>query len=460
MSSGPVITVEHLGKRYRIGRAVHRPKNLREALTRLPLAPFRYLTTHLRHLISDSRISHPASRIPLAAAELPSGAGNPESRIPESPDILWALKDISFEVQQGEVLGIIGRNGAGKSTLLKILSRITDPTEGRAVIHGRVNALLEVGTGFHQELTGRENIYMSAALHGMKRAEINRKFEEIVDFAGIEKFIDTPVKRYSSGMYTRLAFSVAAHLEPDVLIVDEVLAVGDVEFQRKCLGKMEDVAREGRTVLFVSHQMEAVSKMCSRCMLLKNGRIAATGLTGEIIERYVQEAESAEVEPLRTRKDRGGAGRLRFTDTWVENERGERVDWVTMGQSMKIIATYEVSPGERVRDMLVGFGLNTVRNVAITDLANLYSGDYFEGEAPRRGRVECFIPRLPLNRGVYTYNVIARTTGLEVEDYVIHAGRFNVEAGDFFGTGRIPDSQRLIMMEQKWKLSAEETMAS
>ena len=205
----------------------------------------------------------------------------------ESTDILWAIKDVSFDVKQGEVLGIIGHNGAGKSTLLKILCRITDPTKGRAIVRGRISSLLEVGTGFHQELTGRENVFLNGTILGMSRAEVKEKFDEIVAFSGVEKFIDTPVKRYSSGMTVRLAFSVAAHLEPEILIIDEVLAVGDAEFQKKCLNKMEDVGNEGRTVLFVSHNMPAVGRLCDRVILLKSGQIVEDGPTDEVIGKYL-----------------------------------------------------------------------------------------------------------------------------------------------------------------------------
>ncbi len=208
-------------------------------------------------------------------------------------DTIWALKDVSFEVKHGEVVGIIGRNGAGKTTLLKILSRITEPTEGRAEIHGRVGSLLEVGTGFHPELTGRENIYLNGAILGMKKAEIDRKFDEIVAFAEIEKFLDTPVKHYSSGMYVRLAFAVAAHLEPEILLVDEVLAVGDDAFQKKCLGKMGDVAREGRTVLFVSHNMGAINQLCPTCVWLDYGRIRSLGPTSPIVSSYLKAGDAS-----------------------------------------------------------------------------------------------------------------------------------------------------------------------
>ncbi|HEX8272970.1 MAG TPA: polysaccharide ABC transporter ATP-binding protein [Longimicrobiaceae bacterium] len=247
------VRVEGLGKRFRIARA-RRPTMLREAL----VEGFR-----------------------AAGGRLAGRGGEPAS------ETFWALRDVSFEVPRGEAVGIIGGNGAGKSTLLKILSRITEPTVGDAWIHGRVGSLLEVGTGFHAELTGRENTYLNGAILGMRRAEIDRKFDEIVAFAGVERFIDTPVKHYSSGMYLRLAFAVAAHLEPEILVVDEVLAVGDASFQKKCLGRMEDVAREGRTVLFVSHNMDAVQRLCRRCILLEGGGVAAAGPAGEVVARYL-----------------------------------------------------------------------------------------------------------------------------------------------------------------------------
>lgn len=261
--SNVAIRVGGLGKRYRIGE-LQRYKALRDTLTNALYAPFR------------------------ATASIIKGWRSPSSRH-QSDNYIWALKDVSFEVKQGEVIGIIGRNGAGKSTLLKILSRITEPTEGYAEIHGRAGSLLEVGTGFHPELTGRENIYLNGSILGMKKVEIERKFDEIVSFAEVEKFIDTPVKHYSSGMYVRLAFAVAAHLELEILLVDEVLAVGDVAFQKKCLGKMGEVTREGRTVLFVSHNMGAVRQLCSRCILLEKGAVTASGDTSDITEKYLSQ---------------------------------------------------------------------------------------------------------------------------------------------------------------------------
>jgi len=277
--SDAVIKVEGLSKRYRIGQYVgggaYQYRALRDVLTDVMYAPF-------HRLRARSKQRAVASNPTADSHELSAMSYQP------SANFIWALKDVSFEVKQGEVVGIIGRNGAVKSTLLKVLSRITEPTKGRAMIKGRLGSLLEVGTGFHPELTGRENVYLSGAILGMTKKEIGRKFNEIVDFSGIEKFIDTPVKRYSSGMLVRLGFAVAAHLEPEILLVDEVLAVGDVVFQKKCLGKMQNVSKEGRTVLFVSHNMVAVQNLCGRAIWLNDGRIVEEGQPDQVVSNYLQ----------------------------------------------------------------------------------------------------------------------------------------------------------------------------
>ncbi|MCG6944863.1 MAG: polysaccharide ABC transporter ATP-binding protein [Deltaproteobacteria bacterium] len=265
--SSIAIRVENLSKQYRIGGQQKGYKTLRDTLTETLISPFRRAGGLLRGQ-------------PYGASKL--------------DETIWALKDVSFEIKRGEVVGIIGRNGAGKTTLLKILSRISEPTEGQAEIRGRVGSLLEVGTGFHPELTGRENIYLNGAILGMKKAEIERKFDEMVDFAEIERFIDTPVKHYSSGMYVRLAFAVAAHLEPEILLVDEVLSVGDAAFQKKCLGKMGSVAQEGRTILFVSHNMIAVRNLCSRAIWLQDGFILHSGATSGVVDSYLRENSRTE----------------------------------------------------------------------------------------------------------------------------------------------------------------------
>ncbi len=284
-----IITLEKLSKAYRIGLKEQIPDTMMSVLTGWVKSP-------LKNFLSLRRL-------------------NTFSHNGDAEDIIWAVKDVSFKIRKGDVVGIIGRNGAGKSTLLKILSRITEPTSGRAVIRGRVSSLLEVGTGFHPELTGRENIYMNGTILGMTKREIDLKFDEIVDFSGVERFLDTPIKRYSSGMQVRLAFSVAAHLEPEILIVDEVLAVGDAEFQRKCLGKMETVASQGRTVLFVSHHMAAIQRLCSRCIALHNGRSVFDGPAAQAISHYLSSYSQPESTdgwfPL-TNALRSGTGEATF----------------------------------------------------------------------------------------------------------------------------------------------------
>src|SRR5512141_804509 len=263
----------------------------------------------------------------------------------DAMETFWALNDVTFDVKQGEVVGIIGRNGAGKSTLLKILSRITQPTRGRAEVYGRIGALLEVGTGFHPELTGRENIYLSGAILGMRRQEIARQFDAIVDFAEVEQFIDTPTKRYSSGMYTRLAFAVAAHLEPEILLVDEVLAVGDASFQKKCLGKMEDVAGEGRTVFFVSHNTQAVRQLCTRGILLEHGRVIADGPTDSTLAVYNQRLREMRVDAetgVNNPENRRGSGAVRFTSVSVEDLQGNERYTFAMGDTVRFRLSFTV----------------------------------------------------------------------------------------------------------------------
>jgi len=273
--SDVIISVENLGKKYRIA---HQAERQRYVALRDVIAE------KARRLFSRGQKSEVRSQTQISDLRSPTSG--------KSSEDFWALKDVSFEVKRGEVVGIIGRNGAGKSTLLKILSRITEPTTGRVHLRGRVASLLEVGTGFHPELTGRENIYLNGAILGMSRAEIRKKFDEIVAFAEVDKFLDTPVKRYSSGMYVRLAFAVAAHLEPEILIVDEVLAVGDAEFQKKCLGKMQEVSTGGRTVLFVSHNLDAVTKLCPTAIMIQSGKIAFSGATQAVIAEYICRAHS------------------------------------------------------------------------------------------------------------------------------------------------------------------------
>src|SRR3990167_6101413 len=315
------IRVEGLGKLYRIGKR-ERYYTLRDSLAQSLVAPFRRLFQ-----TGDGRQTTAASSVL-----------GPRSSVNGRATTIWALRDVSFEIKQGEVVGVIGRNGAGKSTLLKILSRITEPTEGYAEIHGRVGSLLEVGTGFHPELTGRENIYLNGAILGMKKREIERKFDEIVAFAEVEKFIDTPVKHYSSGMYVRLAFAVAAHLEPEILLVDEVLSVGDAAFQKKCLGKMGDVAKEGRTVLFVSHNMGAISSLCNKTIYLADGQIRATGPTEKIVTDYLSEVFQDRIESLEQARLAGYGQHVRLSDVRLLSNDGSNL---LFGQPIKYALTIE-----------------------------------------------------------------------------------------------------------------------
>jgi lipopolysaccharide transport system ATP-binding protein len=332
------ITVDSLSKRYRIGLKEETHDKLGAALidfVRKPLKNYRKYRSLYR--FDDLK---------------------PDNRNGETvpADVLWALRDISFKVAQGEILGIIGRNGAGKSTLLKILARITEPSTGRAEIRGKVSSLLEVGTGFHPELTGRDNVYLNGTILGMKKKEVDRKFDEIVSFSGVEKFIDTPVKRYSSGMKVRLAFSVAAFLEPEILIIDEVLAVGDADFQRKCLDTMKEVGSSGRTVLFVSHNMPAVTRLCNRAILLEDGRIAADGPSGDVVTRYLSSGHgSMAVREWADPEKAPGGSVARLRAVRVRTKDGRVSETVDIRQPFQIEMEYEVVKGGHV--LLPHFGI-------------------------------------------------------------------------------------------------------
>lgn len=365
-----VIEVQGLGKQYRIGpNQVQR--NLRETITDMVKAPFEQVSGARANKNGDT-------------------------------DRIWALRDVSFSVERGEVLGIIGRNGAGKSTLLKILSRITKPTEGYARIRGRVGSLLEVGTGFHPELTGRENVYLSGAILGMTRVEIERKFDEIVAFSEVEQFLDTPVKHYSSGMYLRLAFAVAAHLEPEILIVDEVLAVGDAEFQRKCLGKMKNVASEGRTVLFVSHNMSAVQRLCSRVLLLNQGRITAEGTPIAMVQHYL-DSSMQESGPNQwidvSALDRIGTGQVRVTAIKYSSDQKE-LDFRPHTYSPLTITLSLISDAARSIGSLAVtlYDRNGVKLVNADTLSLAQRMDLERGE----NQVQLRLENLYLNSGTYT----------------------------------------------------------
>lgn len=367
------IQVRDLGKQYRIGTVVTRYPTLREALADRVQALF-----HRNH---------------------------------HTDETIWALRHVSFEVEHGKVLGVIGRNGAGKSTLLKILSRVTEPTEGEAEIRGRVGSLLEVGTGFHPELTGRENIYLNGAILGMKRAEIDRKFDEIVAFAEVEPFIDTPVKRYSSGMYLRLAFAVAAHLEPEILVVDEVLAVGDAEFQRKCLGKMGEVAREGRTVLFVSHNMSAILRLTEETLVLDKGRLVMRAPTPEAVDYYLSQGFSQTGERVWDPEEiPASAAPFRPIALRIRNAQGQVVDTVRSVEPSVIEIEYELSAP--IAGLRVGFYLMSTRGEYVFTSFDTDDPERFEHFSVRpAGRYisRCLLPANLLNEGRFVVGVNAST---------------------------------------------------
>ena len=351
-------------------------------------------------------------------------------------DSFWALKDVSFEVKQGEVIGIIGSNGAGKSTLLKILSRITEPTSGRAEIRGSVGSLLEVGTGFDRELTGRENIFLSGAILGMKKSEIDHKFDEIVAFAEVEKFIDTPVKRYSSGMYMRLAFAVAAHLEPEILLVDEVLTVGDAAFQKKCLGKMGEVGKEGRTVLFVSHNMATIENLCRRAVLLHDGEILLEGVSRGVITHYLNAVLPSTIQSvaLSERRDRSGNGVVRLTGFFIEDIRGNKLAAAQSGMDVVFAFSFQCPHGKQPRNVDIGFSIHSNLQQILFVLYSSYVGQMFDA-VPGSGTFRCRVNHLPLSAGCYLVHARVVVGGEEADWLRNAVGYLEVEFGDYYRTG-------------------------
>ena len=411
------IRAEALGKRYRIGQR-EGYRSLRDSLTDAVVAPFRRLRTRAR----DGGISN----------------------------TIWALRDVSLAIEPGEVLGVIGHNGAGKSTLLKILSRITEPTEGFAEVHGRVGSLLEVGTGFHPELTGRENIFLNGAILGMRRSEIARRFDEMVAFAEVERFIDTPVKRYSSGMYLRLAFAVAAHLEPEILLVDEVLAVGDAAFQKKCLGRMGEVAREGRTVLFVSHNLPSIEKLCRRVVVIDGGRVAMQGDPTACIAAYL----GSRTTP-RAAVDLQAVPRLDprlrpvFTSLDLRSADGTPVSAVGCGETLEFHLSYE-APAE-ISNPSFGLIISNGMGMPLFFLQTRAQLGLRE-RAPRAGRVVCRLEEVPLVPGEYLLTV-GCLTGERQLDLLEHVASFSVEPRDFFGSGYLPHQLNgPVLVRADWQL--------
>jgi lipopolysaccharide transport system ATP-binding protein len=393
-----------------------------------------YQPTNFREVIVD-RIRHP----------LGNGRQHQET--------FWALKDVDFDIPQGGVIGIIGRNGAGKSTLLKILSRITWPTTGEIDIHGRVSSLLEVGTGFHGELTGRENIFLNGSILGMSRREIKQKFDEIIDFAGIEQFLDTPVKRYSSGMYVRLAFAVAAHLDPEILIVDEVLAVGDAQFQRKCLGKMKEVASgRGRTVLLVSHNMASMATLSQKCLFLEKGRVVAYGPTDEIIDLYMAQFakhDSTDTGLFMTEPEPGQSCVVKSLEIF---SRGRRTDTIRMGDDLSLLVTLDPEAQPTHRSVAMGFGIENSSGLRVVSFGSLQAG--LEISLSDDGsRVRCDAGILPLNQGQYTIRVVlGDQSGRAMENHE-GLGMLNVMPADVFGNGLIlAGNQGIFYWNSDWSL--------
>lgn len=415
----PAIKVEGLWKEYTIGGPQQGQQSFREMVVGALAAPFRKLARF-------------------------QGNAAPQERF-------WALRDINFEIQPGEVVGIIGRNGAGKSTLLKILSRITEPSKGQVNIRGRVSSLLEVGTGFHPELTGRENVFLNGAILGMSRREIQGKFDEIVAFAEIEKFLDTPVKHYSSGMYVRLAFAVAAHLEPDILVVDEVLAVGDAQFQKKCLGKMGDVAKIGRAVLFVSHNLDAISSLCASGMLLKSGALVQRGPIGKVLTAYVGEAALA------------ADGKIDFSEhplrsphhqCWIKEVSlsvGGRTTSTAVAL-LPMIIEMKVVARRRLRSPKFAIAIEDHIGRRVFAVGNFMSPNW-DAILERDSIIRCAIPRLRLGAGRYLLSVSLSSNADGLLDSVDGGMAFNVESFNCYGNGE-PYSPAYgpVLEESSWEM--------
>ena len=409
------IEFEHVGKQYRLG------------------------------LVTTKTLSHDLNRwwqTSIRGKEDPYlkiGETNDRS-VAGSSEYVWALRDIDFKVEQGDVVGIIGKNGAGKSTLLKLLSKVTGPTVGTIRARGRIGSLLEVGTGFHPEMTGRENIYMNGAIMGMTKNDISQKLDEIVAFSGCERYIDTPVKRYSSGMTVRLGFAVAAHLEPEILVVDEVLAVGDAEFQKKAIGKMQDVSRgEGRTVLFVSHNMASIRALCHNGILLENGSIKYSGDIESVVLEYQKSNQQYITSQIADRLDRKGNGKLKLVDLTFKNLKDEVIDGVAIGDTFKICVCLQNNgwtPGDAIQELSVG--INDEYGQRIIVVNNQFLGK--EIHVPEDGspvHVDFIIKKCPLAMGSYSLAFYLSDKFNNIIDWIDNITTLYVEGGDFFGTGKI-----------------------
>jgi len=424
----PIIEIRNISKQYLLGEAAGMYGNLREALIHAVVEPVKSLWR-----------------------------GTEVSRKSEKQTAFWALRDVSLDVEKGDTVAIIGSNGAGKSTLLKILSRITDPTEGEVRVRGRMASLLEVGTGFHPELTGTENIYLNGSILGMRREEIDKKFEEITNFAGIGKFLDTPVKRYSSGMYVRLAFSIAAYLEPEILIVDEVLAVGDVAFQKKCLGKMAEACTQNRTVLFVSHNLAAVEALCNKAIVLQQGRVTFSGTAKDAIKFYLQTVSSDGLRPDSHIADLTEApGRpakyrpqLKRLELYTDDDR-PLVGELPVGAALKAVITVNLEEPCTSFDASIAF--DTVSGQRICTAHSAYEPNRIHEECAGEQVFTCVVPVVPLLPGEYRIGVGLDIASHEV-DWVDDASRISIIKSDFYGTGIVP-TRGTFLLQNHWVLQA------
>ncbi|MCL4367006.1 ABC transporter ATP-binding protein [Patescibacteria group bacterium] len=371
-------------------------------------------------------------------------------------DEFWALRGISLNCQPGEIVGVIGRNGAGKSTLLKILSQVTPPSKGEVLLRGRVASLLEVGTGFHPELTGSENIYLNGAILGMRRSEVNRKFSEIVDFSEIAKFIDTPVKRYSSGMYMRLAFAVAAYLESEILLVDEVLTVGDSAFQKKCLGRMEAINHAGRTVIFVSHNMSSIEALCNRTVVLSAGKVVYDGATKKAIQHYLNFQKKTSQDLLSDVNAREGSGEIRITSLEILNDKNQPVSVVQSGEDYKFKISYHNPSKETIKNVVIGIEISDELGSKIIIMRTTFTNDNYD-LVPGKGELYCEIKDLPLALGSYHLSLIVTQADIALLDHIENAMGIDVEGGDYFGTGSIGAPERCkILTKAHWSKGAVE----
>ncbi len=463
--SNQAIQIENLSKRYRLGQGVAMERTFRELIQEsIGAAVGKLRRPRVSGGVEDTEPGNGAAGgiEPLEPPEGVIETGRTEKAAGKSAESesrsrhFWALREVSLDIPQGQVVGIIGRNGAGKSTLLKVLSRITDPTEGRALIRGRVGSLLEVGTGFHPELTGRENVYLNGAVLGMTRREIAAKFDDIVAFAQIERFLDTPVKRYSSGMYVRLAFAVAAHLEPEILIVDEVLAVGDAAFQARCLGKMKAVAGQGRTVLFVSHNMAAVQQLCDRAVHLDAGRVIADGPAQQVVGSYLDSLRQRGTLRLAERKDRGGTGPQRIIDAAAYLDAHDTPTTVlAVGRSARLVFALS----EPMREAELVFALYDVHGHLIADFDSRQFAAADHHDTPT-SRVICDIPQLTLTPGTYRLNVALLDRQRVAIDHVEGAMTLRIEDGTLAGRAVPHGTRGVALLPHQWNFTRGEAAPS